>query len=240
MKSITFSHKGRRDTNQDYLLCKTIGPDTYIFLIVDGMGGYEDGDVAARIVAESIADQFSEDLGEDSDLQHAIDEANIKLKKASQKSGRKLGATIGGILLQSNTAICFWVGDVKIIHFRNRKLVFESKSHSLLNEILESGSIRTSFRAEKYKHVVTRSVQGDSDRSEIDIHTIDGITEADLFMVCSDGVHDVLSGMEIEGMYKKALDFSELVQMIEVRIINESNDNGSLIAFNRSDEMEYR
>ena len=55
MKSIVFSHKGKREVNQDFVLVQNINPETYLHLIADGMGGYEHGEIAAKLVAAPVA-----------------------------------------------------------------------------------------------------------------------------------------------------------------------------------------
>ena len=59
MKLIKFSKIGKREVNQDYVLIQNINPETSLFLVVDGMGGYTDGDIAAQLVAENILTYLS-------------------------------------------------------------------------------------------------------------------------------------------------------------------------------------
>jgi protein phosphatase len=54
MKSKVISHIGKRKTNQDLTLAKKINMDSYLYLIADGMGGYDNGDIAASMVIDSL------------------------------------------------------------------------------------------------------------------------------------------------------------------------------------------
>ncbi|WP_020569783.1 PP2C family protein-serine/threonine phosphatase [Neolewinella persica] len=229
MKSITFSHRGERITNEDYVLCKSIGPGSYLILIADGMGGYANGSLAAKIVAESIVEQVTGAESDGLDLQVAIDNAGAELMAVANLTGKKIGATVGGVLLQGDSAVCFWVGDVKVLHFRQGKLTFESRSHSLMNELLDSGSIRDASRTEKYRHVVTRAVQGVATKVAIDTHIVNSVSEIDTFVVYSDGVEETLNSTEIEGLYRNGAELAELVRLIETRTLEVGEDNCSLV-----------
>ena len=55
MKSTIISHIGKRRINQDFTLVKSINADTFLYLIADGMGGYDSGDIAASIVIDSVS-----------------------------------------------------------------------------------------------------------------------------------------------------------------------------------------
>ncbi len=229
MKSITFSHRGKRSANEDYVLCKSIGPQSYLILIADGMGGYANGSLAAKIVAESIVEQVAGAEPDNLDLQVAIDNAGAELVAVANLTGKKIGATVGGVLLQGDFAVCFWVGDVKVLHFRQGKLAFESRSHSLMNELLDSGSIRDVSRTEKYRHVVTRAVQGEDTKVAIDTHIINSVSEIDTFLIYSDGVEETVSSAEIEGLYQNGVELNELVRLIETRTLEIGEDNCSLM-----------
>ena len=77
MKSIVFSHKGKREINQDYVLIQNMNPEAFLFLIADGMGGYEHGEVASKMVSENIFTFLStiKQINEEQ-IQKAINKAN--------------------------------------------------------------------------------------------------------------------------------------------------------------------
>ncbi|MDF1865317.1 MAG: protein phosphatase 2C domain-containing protein [Saprospiraceae bacterium] len=230
MKSLIFTHKGKRKINQDFVLIQNINPDTFLMLIADGMGGYEQGEKAAKAVAESILTFLSttNEIGINQ-IQKAINKANLVIKQMTIDSQVKMGATIGGIILNKNSAICFWVGDVKIFHFNNNKLQYESHSHTLMNEIIENGSIKDPERISKFKHVVTRSVQGDIKHSQIDFHEIENLSNDDMFLICSDGVHDLYDGIHFQQLLNNSSTIEEAINCVENRLMLEAEDNFSLM-----------
>ena len=231
MKSVVFSHKGKREINQDFVLVQNMNPETSLLLIADGMGGYNHGEIAAQLVAENILVYLSTvKVIDQSPIQKAVNKANLAIRQFKEKNKTSLGATVGGIILQSNLATCFWVGDVKIYHFKKKKLVFESYSHTLINQLKENGSIVTDDRIDKYRHIVTRSIHGQLENSQISYQNFDNITEDDLFIICSDGVHDLLDGMQIQEHLSKLVSVEQAVNEIEIYLQKHASDNFSLIA----------
>jgi serine/threonine protein phosphatase PrpC len=233
MKSIIFTHKGKREINQDYVLVRNLNQETFLFIVADGMGGYEQGEIAARLVSENILTYLSSvsDINPNH-VQKAINKANLAIRQFKEKAGLKLGTTVGGAIVTSKEALCFWVGDVKIFHFKNNILQKESHSHTLMNEVIDKGSIVNPDQINKYKHVVTRSVQGEVDRSQIDFFKVGLVEDQDVFLICSDGVSDVFSGIQIQQILSSAKSNVEAVDTMEKRLIEDAKDNFSLILTN--------
>lgn len=230
MKSIVFSHKGKREVNQDFVMAQNINPETYLYLIADGMGGYEHGEIAAKMVAENILTFLSTvDNINEAQIQKAINKANLAIRQLREKNNSKTGATVGGVIIKANQATCFWVGDVKIFHYKNNRLIKESNSHTLMNELLSNGSIKDPRQISKYKHVVTRSVQGDVEHSKIESFTQENFDGSDLFLVCSDGVHDLYDGILIQQILNSSDSIEEAFKQIEKQLVNEAEDNFSLL-----------
>lgn len=159
MRSKVISHIGKRKTNQDLTLVEKINMDSHLYLIADGMGGYDNGDIAAAMVIDSLttflsnSTQFNENV-----IHKAINKANLALRLYQEQHQSKLGSTVGGIIVSGKTAKTFWVGDVKILHYSKGKLCFESKAHNLISELSETDSSKDSVNFSKYSHIVTRSI----------------------------------------------------------------------------------
>jgi protein phosphatase len=194
------------------------------------MGGYENGEIAAKITLESITTYLSSisviDKGQ---IQKAINKANLAIRQFKEQSGEKLGTTLGGIVTSGDKAICFWVGDVKIFHFKSQYLLFESRAHTLMNDAKEYGSITNPDQLNRYRHVVTRSIQGEVDKSKIDLYTVESIDEQDLFIICSDGVYEYIDGIQLEQLLVNNTTISETMTAIEGRLKHDAVDNYSMI-----------
>jgi serine/threonine protein phosphatase PrpC len=224
----SFSNKGTRKSNQDYLFSKSINPDCNLYMVVDGMGGYEYGDMASKLVAENIHTYLStvNDISE-KEIQKAVNKSNLIIKQKSDDLHAKMGATLGGAIIYRNTAYLFWIGDVKIIHIRNQKLLFESHSHTLLNQMIENGNLVN--KIERYKHVVTRSISGNIKESEIDCNVLSDLLANDLIMIYSDGVSDRLDSFQINNVFKLAATIQDGINDIEAICNIEARDNYSIL-----------
>ncbi|MDN5422658.1 MAG: protein phosphatase 2C domain-containing protein, partial [Chryseobacterium sp.] len=149
-----------------------------------------------------------------------------------EKVGVKLGTTVGGVIVSSKEALCFWVGDIKIFHFRNKILQRESHSHTLMNEVINKGSIIDVEQVSKYRHVVTRSVQGEVDRSQVDFFNVILDEDQDSFVICSDGVSDIFSGVQIQEIMNGSTSDAEAISNMEKHLSIHGQDNFSLIYTN--------
>ena len=151
----SFTDKGKRKTNQDYIAAVRLNSEKSVYIVTDGMGGYDHGDVASKGIAESVITYISgiENVSPH-EIQKAVNKANLFVRQKIEDFKTKLGATIGGVVTKKNVAHVFWVGDVKIAVIRNYEIVFESKSHTLINEMIQNGN--TISNIDKYRHIVNK------------------------------------------------------------------------------------
>ena len=216
---------GKRDSNQDFIYIDRLESGASFFLIADGMGGYEKGEEAARIVSENIFTflNYSTSINEQQ-IQQAVQKANLAIKQFNVKNNIKSGATIGGIIKDKHIAHIFWVGDVMIYRINKDEILFQTKSHTLVNSLLESDSIKEEKSLEKYKHIVTRSISGKPSESTIGYQLI-SFSEGDSFIICSDGVHNTVSVEQIL-MY---INQENGLQKLESEFLTDAHDNYSVI-----------
>ena len=227
MKAFAISHKGRRKINEDVILITNIDSETHLYLIADGMGGYENGEVGAKITIESIHTFLSyNNIITEENLQKAVNKANLAIRQEQNRTGSKLGATTGGIIISKNIATCFWVGDVKILHFSEGKLLFESRSHNLVQELSQMSSNLENISS-RYAHIVTRSIQGETEKSKISYKQLE-LGNNDTIILCSDGVHNIMDTQTLLFMIKNGR--SIFTEELDSRLLKEATDNASLIA----------
>ena len=196
-----FSEKGKRDNNQDYMLSKIFDDSRSLHMIADGMGGYQNGRLAAEIVANTICDHLSQTTCSNTDktILKAVEIANEKIKEYSLTENIKMGATIGAAYFAENTLNIFWVGDVKIIQISQNDIEFESKDHSLINQLKDKKMNTSAIGLANIKHIVTRSIQGADDKYQPQIKSLD-FAPNDRIMICSDGFLEALGTNEIKSV----------------------------------------
>lgn len=216
---------GKRLNNQDFIYIDRLESGASFFLIADGMGGYEKGDEAARIVTENIFTFFNyaESINKQN-IQQAVQKANLAIKQFNNNNNIKSGATIGGIIVEENTVHVFWVGDVMIHQINKENILFQTQSHTLVNSLLGTESIKEEKYLEKYKHIVTRSISGRPSESSIGYQLIQ-FSESDSFIICSDGVHNTVSVEQILIYINQKNGLKEL----ESQFLKDAQDNYSII-----------
>lgn len=218
--------KGQREANQDLISINRLKSGASFFLIADGMGGYEKGYKAAKIVSENIFKflNYVESINE-KNIQKAIQKANLAIKQFNKKNTIRSGATIGGIIMEDGIAHVFWAGDVMVYQINNNKVLFQTKSHTLVNSLVESETIKEEKNLENYKHIVTRSVSGKPSEPKIGYYSV-RFSEDDLFVICSDGVHDRVSVEQILVYMSQ----ENGLQKMKNQFLEEAQDNYSIIS----------
>jgi serine/threonine protein phosphatase PrpC len=188
--------------------------DLRFFAVVDGMGGHAGGELASATIAEAAIAFIRETAG-DSDktwprgldprlsglanrLQMAVHSAN-KTLAATARANPALaggGATLAAVLFGDDTVAVSNVGDCRAYLLRGGQLSPITRDHSVVAEQLEQGLIDAeTARTHPLRHVVTRAVSGQADMV-VDIHEM-AISVGDRLVLCSDGVHGVLTDAEI-------------------------------------------
>lgn len=222
MNAIYFTNSGKREENQDFVLLKKLNSGSYLYLISDGMGAYDKGDIAAQIIAENIFVFLNQQKEYDESIfQKAADKANFSIRQFNDQEKIKSGAAIGGVVLHENSAHVFWVGDVFIGVIRSDSILFENKRHTMIDGLLDSKIALNPIDLDRYRHIVTRSISGNITKSIIGYKEIT-LTNKDQVVICSDGVVDTIS---IEEFLLKGLTFNEL----ELYLTEYSQDNFSFI-----------
>ena len=191
MKVYSYSGKGNREKNEDYIKSELLANDVSLHIVADGMGGYQFGEIASRVATEAIFQFITENgIGGDIHLliQQAVEYANEQISSKRNQYHAKLGATLAGILIIDSIAYAFWLGDVQIQHFRGNKQLFISESHSLINE-MKKNDVVTGKDIERYKDIVTKSLSGKLLNENIIVVQLQLLPE-DTLCVCSDGFYN--------------------------------------------------
>lgn len=200
-----------RATNEDRYVADA---ECRFFAVIDGMGGHAGGELASATIAEA-AGIFIRDTAVDSDktwpaaldprlsalanrLQVAIHRANKMLASRAYENAALEGggATVAAALFGDGMLAVSNVGDCRAYLLREGRLSQMTRDHSVVAEQLEQGLIDAeAARTHPLRHVVTRAVSGQPDM-EVDIHEIETCV-GDRLVLCSDGVHGVLTDAEI-------------------------------------------
>jgi serine/threonine protein phosphatase PrpC len=224
MKIFSYTSKGLRKTNEDYIISEILSDSISLHIVADGMGGYEYGEVASKTATESIF-QFLTDSTIQGDIpsliQQAVEFANNQILTLRNQFHTKLGITLGGVLVIDSTAYAFWLGDVQIQHFRDSKQLFISESHTLINEMKKNGPVSTK-EIERYKHIVTKSLSGTPLETHLPVVEIQ-LQHGDIICISSDGLYNVVNPATL-------LAYSDIELNAKLMLLEDTNeDNFSII-----------
>lgn len=194
----TRTHVGhKRKLNEDSLLALL---DQRIWVVADGMGGHEAGEVASAMVVDALArlppaTSFLNRIGK---AIGALETVNSDLMELAQSDGsdRTIGTTVVGLMADDGEFCCFWVGDSRAYRIRSGSISQISRDHSLVQDLVDAGMLKAE-QAEDHPNanVLTRAV-GASLPLKVDTTT--GALEAgDTFILASDGLTRLVSDDEI-------------------------------------------
>lgn len=198
MKSYNYTHKGKRSRNEDCFLERKLSLKSSIYIVADGMGGYSNGDLASKIVTESICEYLADNKSKKSyrySIEKATIFANQQVREMSNRLNVKMGATFAALLFTSRHIFAFWMGDVRIYQFQNSKEIFQSKDHSMVNELLKERSL-TPAEIERYSSFVTNCISGEINLGKVEIVELKDV-ENSIFLICSDGLHRTIDPIQL-------------------------------------------
>jgi PPM family protein phosphatase len=217
-----------REGNEDALL---IQPETGLYVVADGMGGHNCGEVASQFAIEAMLSFYgSEELtkkvtraykqlratvpAEQRDasrhglrLRKATESANISVFRLSQQHEalRDMGTTVVGCSVVGSRLYITNVGDSRLYRMRHGKLAQLTEDHSLVNEYVKMNMLRPEdVESFPYKNVIVRAV-GLHERVGVDI-THAALRVGDQILICSDGLSDLVRDPEIERTMRDAPD----------------------------------
>lgn len=211
---------GRRDNQEDaiYPPSGQATADDRLFILCDGMGGHEHGEVASNAVCTSMAEYLhthadTSAIVDDSVLLGALDAAYKQLDRADDDSTRKMGTTLCLLLFHRGGLTAMHVGDSRIYHIRpaSNRVVYQSRDHSMVYDLYQAGEISfEEMRTSPRKNIITRALQpGEDNRVRPAIVHISDIRPGDYFYICSDGMLEQMENDELRSLLSSDKDDGE-------------------------------
>ena len=243
---LSINEIGQRDNQEDTI----IQWKNCLFVLCDGMGGHEHGEVASQTVCKSLVTWF--DLQDnpnslsDDQLRDALEYAYQQLDKYADDNPRQMGTTLTLLYIHAQGVTAVHMGDSRIYHIRpysppesggvrgglKSGLLYQSRDHSLVFDLFQSGEI-TYEEMDNYaqKNVITRAMTpGEDNRMRPDIIHISDIQPGDYFYMCSDGMLEQMSNNELVDLLSSdATDDRKHQQLIAATSMNQDNHSAWLI-----------
>ena len=214
-----------RTTNEDSYLC--IEP--HLYAVADGMGGHAAGEIASRIIIDTIKNRLEfvnpDDCTEER-LRSVVLEANQAILHASQENPtyNGMGSTISLFYVHYGYATWAQVGDSRIYLLRNGQIYQLTSDHSLVNELLQKQKITEEEAANfPHKNILTRAV-GISCNLLVDTGFCD-ILEHDKFLICSDGLTNMVTDELIRDICYENTNENKANKLVKKALENGGKDN---------------
>lgn len=230
IESFGMSDVGNVRTNNEDVF--DVVADKQFFVLADGMGGHNAGEVAASEAVKSLnrsiryAPSFSSHEEVSQYLLQAIEKANQRVWNLSlqEEAFSGMGTTLSCFLIHENRLIYAHIGDSRIYRLRNG-LQQLSRDHSLRALLLEEEDIDKQLLEQPgFKNVITRAL-GTHSHVMPDIGVIP-LQPSDLYMLCSDGLTDLVSDAEIASILSSGKALAEMCQsLISAALEKGGNDN---------------
>lgn len=214
-----------------------------LFILCDGMGGHDAGEVASSTVCEAMSKTILSHGAEansafsDAMLQEAIDAAFDELDKKDTGAVKKMGTTMTFLKLHDKGATIAHMGDSRVYQIRqgetknDTKIIFETEDHSLVNDMIKIGELTPEeAKHSKQKNIITRAMQPHMERQpKADIkHTVD-IKPGDYFYLCSDGMLENMEDEFIPYYFSRQIATDEERVEALTKATAENKDNHSAI-----------
>lgn len=217
-----------------------------LFVLCDGMGGHEAGEVASSTVcnamSKSVFDSMPNPEGDfdDSMMQKAISDAFDALDSLSVSdtdTEKKMGTTMTFLKLHNKGCTIAHMGDSRVYHIRPGKdkddtsILFQTTDHSLINDLIKIGELTEEEAKEsKQKNIITRAMQPKMERRpKASIYSTADIKAGDYFFMCSDGMLEQMENDNVRFIFSDETGGCEEKTEMLIKATNQNRDNHSAI-----------
>ena len=218
-----------REMNQDYYYISNSLDEVQLYILADGMGGYNGGEIASKIAVETaknyIENNFKEiEKDRDSIIQllgSSMEYANMVVYEKSQEKPELhgMGTTLEICLIYNNKVYIEHIGDSRIYRIRKEFIRKLTQDHSYVQKLVKEGKI-TKEQAEVHpqKNMLTRAL-GCNAFVEPDV-MVKGFLKDDILVMCSDGLTNMV---KTEIIYQEA---SKNIEQAPKELVRIANENG--------------
>lgn len=233
----SFHQKGRRGNQEDarYPDCDMPSPETRTFVVCDGVGGLEKGEVASRTVADAIGSYMERvDCSQEftpAEFTLVLDRAFRALNRCMNDSTREMATTLTFLCVHGGGVMAAHIGDSRIYHVRPETgILYQSEDHSLVNSLVHSGVITPQEALDHpRKNVITRCigyVAPGEERPTATTMEITDVEAGDYFFMCTDGVLDKVSDKMLLEILSSPKDDEWKIREL-ARLSENSSDNNT-------------
>ena len=239
---VAFSQIGQRTINQDalYPAVDKATENTQLFVVCDGMGGADKGEVASQLLCEAIVNYVSA-MGcpvlDSAHLQAALHQAYTSYYAYLQRHPlvNRMGSTLALLQFHKQGATIAHIGDSRVYQLRAGKIIFRTQDHRQVNEMVEAGIITaTQALTHPWRNRLSRAVvasltdaDASSARPRPDIMIRTDIRVGDYFFMCTDGVQETIDDYTLEMIMASNIPDEARIQSLQTLCSKQTKDNYS-------------
>lgn len=233
---------GNRPNQEDALYPINADSNNRVFVLCDGMGGHQNGEVASQTVSQELGEWLtintkSDEPFTDEQISKALEYAYSKLDEHLVEGEKQMGTTLTLLYLHRHGVTAAHIGDSRIYHIRPQEnpqkgILYQSRDHSLVFDLLLAEEITYEEMATyPQKNVITRAMTpGKNNRMRPDIFHITDIEPDDWFYMCSDGMMEQMTSEELASILSSDItDEAKREQLVNATVNNQDNHTAWLI-----------
>ena len=232
LESVALNEIGGRQNNEDsiYPAKGSASTKDRLFLVCDGVGGQDKGEVASKLITTHFPDYMKEDdrATLEGALRHAESRMNRYLTDRPETKGMASTLTVINFDTDDQSARVGWVGDSRIYQIREGQILFKSKDHSEVQSLVDMGEItEEEALVHPRRNVITRAVNGHTP-ARMDEVALDDIQEGDYFLLCTDGLLETLHEKQFPDLFMADHSLEEIKAKLLTQARGNTKDNFSM------------
>lgn len=206
-----------RDINEDFYYIANSNDEIKLYILADGMGGYNGGEIASRLATSSVKSYIETNFSQISHekesilklIENSIEYANMVVYDKAKENTEleNMGTTLEVCLIYNNKAFIGHIGDSRIYRIRQEFMRKLTTDHSYVEELVKDGTI-TKEEAENHpkKNMLMKAL-GCTPYVEPDM-MIKGFLKGDVLLICSDGLTNMVKEQEVYEYVKEKIETS--------------------------------
>ncbi|MBQ8047086.1 MAG: serine/threonine-protein phosphatase [Prevotella sp.] len=241
IRSTAIHELGKRSNQEDSLYPPAGSRDqeSPFFLVCDGMGGHEHGEIASQMVVKAFATSLNAhwdgEMFTDEIFQNALNEAFNSLDTINDNTRHRPGTTLTFLCFHRGGAYAAHLGDSRIYHIRpsKKEILYKSRDHSQVYDLFVSGELTLDeMKDYPHKNIITRALMPHLERRpKAGIAHMADIEEGDYFYLCSDGMLEKMDDDELVDILAQPCSDQEKKEML-LEATKENKDNHSAYLLN--------
>jgi protein phosphatase len=235
----SFQQLGQRENQEDARFPDIDNPatDNATFVVCDGVGGCEKGEVASAtvcgIIGKMLSGHKNTDDFSDEDFRLVLSNAYKALDEVSDESNRGMGTTLTFVTIHSDGILAAHIGDSRIYQIRpGEGIIYRSEDHSLVNALLRSGNISPDDIKDHPKaNIITRCMSandGVRDNDDATVINLQNIATGDYLLLCTDGVIGKVDDEELIELYNADKTDEDKCKYLAAKCINSADNNTAI------------